>query len=53
MIWNWFLFTAEHLRLLMLNHTCDRENCVCCELSFLFHMMDISPGKAFLSATTS
>lgn len=26
----------------MLNHTCSRENCICCELSFLYHMMDIS-----------
>lgn len=38
------LYYMEKLRVLMLNHTCDRENCVCCELSFLFHMMDISPG---------
>ena len=38
------LYFTEKLRILMLNHTCNRENCVCCELSFLFHMMDISPG---------
>ena len=38
------LYYTEKLRILMLNHTCERENCVCCELSFLFHMMDISPG---------
>jgi len=38
------LYYTEKLRILLLNHTCDKENCVCCELSFLFHMMDISPG---------
>lgn len=38
------LYFTEKLRLLMLNHTCERENCICCELSFIFHMMDISPG---------
>jgi PAB-dependent poly(A)-specific ribonuclease subunit 2 len=37
------LYFTEKLRMLMLNHTCTRENCICCELSFLFHMMDISP----------
>lgn len=38
------LYYTEKFRVLMLNHTCEnRENCVCCELSFLFHMMDISP----------
>ena len=38
------LYYTEKLRILLLNHTCSRENCICCELSFLFHMMDISPG---------
>ncbi len=38
------LYFTEKLRVLMLNHTCNRENCVCCELSFLFHMMDLSPA---------
>ena len=38
------LYYTEKLRVLLLNHTCSRENCICCELSFLFHMMDISPG---------
>ena len=38
------LYYTEKLRILILNHTCSRENCICCELSFLFHMMDISPG---------
>lgn len=38
------LYYGEKLRILLLNHTCSRENCVCCELSYLFHMMDISPG---------
>ena len=37
------LYFTEKLRTLMLNHTCNRENCTCCELSFLFHMIDISP----------
>jgi PAB-dependent poly(A)-specific ribonuclease subunit 2 len=38
------LYYSERLRVFILNHTCWRENCICCELSFLFHMMDISPG---------
>lgn len=38
------LYFSERLRVFILNHTCSRENCLCCELSFLFHMMDISPG---------
>ena len=38
------LYYTEKLRILLLNHTCSRENCICWELSFLFHMMDISPG---------
>ena len=38
------LYYTEKLRVLLLSHTCLRENCICCELSFLFHMMDISPG---------
>lgn len=38
------LYFSERLRVFILNHTCSRENCVCCELSFVFHMMDISPG---------
>ena len=38
------LYYSERLRIILLNHTCSRENCVCCELSFIFHMMDVSPG---------
>ncbi len=38
------MYFSEKLRILLLNHTCSRENCICCELSFIFHMMDISPG---------
>ena len=38
------LYFSERLRVFIVNHTCWRENCICCELSYLFHMMDISPG---------
>merc|ERR1719312_2460128 len=38
------LYYTEKLRILILNHSCSRENCICCELSFLFHMMDNSIG---------
>ena len=38
------LYFSERLHVFILNHTCSRENCVVCELSFIFHMMDISPG---------
>ena len=38
------LFYSERLHVFILNHTCSRENCVVCELSYIFHMMDISPG---------
>ena len=38
------LFHSERLHVFILNHTCSRENCVVCELSYIFHMMDISPG---------
>lgn len=38
------LYYTEKLRIMMLNHTCIRENCVCCELGFLFHMMDVGGG---------
>ena len=31
------LYFTEKLRLLILSHTCSVENCICCELSFLFH----------------
>ena len=44
------LYFNEKLRIVLLNHTCSRENCICCELSFLFHMMDISPGMPCQSA---
>lgn len=44
------LYFSEKLRIILLNHTCTRENCICCELSFLFHMMDISPGMPCQSA---
>ena len=44
------LYFNEKLRIILLNHTCSRENCICCELSFLFHMMDISPGMPCQSA---
>ena len=38
------LYYTEKLRIMILNHSCSKENCICCELSYLFHMMDISPG---------
>jgi len=37
----WLLLQAQ-----MLNHLCNQEFCFCCELGFLFHMLDISNGAS-------
>lgn len=38
------LYFEESIRELALAHACDMDKCLVCELSFLFQMMDQSPG---------
>lgn len=41
------LYFTPPLRHAMLKHTCNREECIACELGFLFHMIDLGgPGMA-------
>ncbi|KAG1661510.1 PAN2-PAN3 deadenylation complex catalytic subunit PAN2 [Nymphon striatum] len=38
------MFFTEPIRRTMLNHLCDMEFCLSCELGFLFHMLENSQG---------
>jgi len=38
------LYFTEHFRIIILNHFCTRESCLACEVSYLFHMLDIGQG---------
>lgn len=39
-----FYYVAP-LRAAILSHLCEKEFCLACELSFLFHMLDINVGQ--------
>ena len=38
------LYFTDKLRIIILNHFCSRESCLACELSYLFHMLDLGHG---------
>ena len=38
------LYFVPSIRASMLSHLCERENCLTCELGFLFHMLDNNKG---------
>ncbi|KAG8320097.1 poly(A)-specific ribonuclease [Homalodisca vitripennis] len=39
------LYFLEPLRHVVLSHLCHSEFCLCCELAFLFRMLDVSRGQ--------
>ncbi|EGG21641.1 WD40-like domain-containing protein [Cavenderia fasciculata] len=45
------LYFIPHIRNSLLNHLCQKNYCLSCELGFVFHMMDQSSGKAVVETS--
>jgi PAB-dependent poly(A)-specific ribonuclease subunit 2 len=39
------LYFMPHVRVRLLSHLCARDDCVSCELGFVFHMLDLANGR--------
>lgn len=41
------LYYTPHIRVHMMNHLCEKQNCLLCELGFLFYMLDFKTSEEF------